>query len=57
MEIKLSKHELKQAIQEYVFKKLGDTAYIEKVRAVQDFSSHELEFDYIKVSVAESQSK
>lgn len=53
MEIKLSKHELKQAIQEYIFKKLGDTAYIEKVKVMEDITYNEVTFDYIEVNVKE----
>lgn len=56
MKIELNKHEVQKAIQEYIFKKVGDTAYIESLEIMRDVSyerPYAVDYDFILAEIQE----
>lgn len=56
MKIELNKQEVQRAIQEYIFKKLGDTAYIESLEMMRDMSyerPYPVEYDFVLAEIQE----
>ena len=56
LKIELNKQEVHRAIQEYIFKKIGDTAYIESLEIMRDVSyerPYSVEYDFILTEVKE----
>jgi len=49
LKLEISRKELEEALQDFVFKKLGDTSYISEVRAVE--GNHYVNVDCIEATV------
>jgi len=55
MKVELTKKEFTQAVQEYLFKKLGDTSYVDSIVGISGFSGdrYEVDFDTVEVRIKE----